>query len=75
MIVVKKCNQCGRIYDAEFMANGQCQCVTAKSIVIKNNEKKPRGSKWNNVPANDLPTLPNKREKESEAILAMFSTK
>ena len=76
MIVVKQCKKCERIYDVEFMSHEQCQCVTAKkNSVTKNNKKRIRNDKWDNIPVRDLPSIQNRREKEAEMIMSVFHIK
>lgn len=85
MIVVKKCNKCGRMYDAEFMSDIRCQCSASKIVKIKvekqnvnskpeqKTRQKPRKDKWDNVSIKKLPIVSNKREKEAVAIMTVFN--
>lgn len=75
MIVVKRCNKCGKLYDTEFMSDAKCRCNIPKVVEIKAKRQKPRENRWNDVPINGLPIASNKRDKEAEAIMAMFSRK
>jgi len=75
MIVVKKCNKCGKNYDTEFMSDESCSCSASKTVGTGKRQYKSKEYKWDNVPINSLPAISNKREKEAEAILALFSNK
>ena len=67
MIVVKKCNRCGKNYDIEFMSSDKCLCNEIKLQEKKNKQKQSiQKSRWDNAPIRTLPTRSNRRKAEAE---------